>query len=89
MKKTMASYKIKSGDTLSKIASKFGTTVTAIQRANPTIIKNVNVIKAGVTIQIPTSETNSEKYSELVTTLKKCIADIENLDSFKRLEKLL
>lgn len=48
------SYKIKKGDTLSKIAKKYGTTVKAIQAANPDKIKNVNLIIAGDTIKIPT-----------------------------------
>ena len=46
-------YKIKSGDTLSKIAKKYGTTVKAIKEANPDKIKNVNKIYAGDTIKIP------------------------------------
>lgn len=47
-------YKIKKGDTLSKIAKTFGTTVKAIQEANPNKIKNVNKIYAGDIIKIPT-----------------------------------
>lgn len=47
-------YTIKKGDTLSKIARRFGTTVKAIQAANPNKIKNVNLIIAGDTIKIPT-----------------------------------
>ena len=46
-------YKIKSGDTLSKIAKKYGTTVKAIKEANPGKIKNVNKIYAGDVIRIP------------------------------------
>lgn len=46
-------YKIKKGDTLSKIAKSFGTTVKAIKDANPEKIKNVNKIYAGDTIKIP------------------------------------
>ena len=48
------SYKIKKGDTLTKIAKKYGTTVKAIQAANPNKIKDVNLIIAGDTIKIPT-----------------------------------
>lgn len=47
-------YKIKKGDTLSKIAKTFGTTVKAIKEANPDKIKNVNKIYSGDTIKIPT-----------------------------------
>lgn len=46
-------YKIKSGDTLTKIAKKYGTTVKAIKEENPDKIKNVNKIYAGDTIKIP------------------------------------
>ena len=45
-------YKIKKGDTLTKIAKKYGTTVKAIKALNPQI-KNVNLIIAGDTIKIP------------------------------------
>lgn len=51
---TYMTYRIKKGDTLSKIAKKFGTTVKAIKAANPDKIKNVNLIIAGDTIKIPT-----------------------------------
>ena len=47
-------YKIKKGDTLSKIAKKYGTTVKAIQALNKDKIKDVNLIIAGDTIKIPT-----------------------------------
>lgn len=43
-------YKIKSGDTLSGIAQKFGTTVSKLAQLNN--IKNVNLIYAGQTIKI-------------------------------------
>lgn len=46
-------YKIKKGDTLSKIAKKYGTTVKAIQALNKDKIKDVNLIIAGDTIKIP------------------------------------
>lgn len=46
-------YKIKKGDTLSKIAKKFGTTTKAIKAANPDKIKDVNKIYAGDIIKIP------------------------------------
>lgn len=43
-------YKVKSGDTLSEIAQKFGTTVSKLAQLNN--IKNVNLIYAGQTIKI-------------------------------------
>lgn len=45
-------YTIKSGDTLSKIAKSYGTTVEKIMAANP-YITNKNRIYAGKTLQIP------------------------------------
>jgi len=47
-------YKIKSGDTLSQIAKKQGTTIKKLMAANPSI-KNANQIKAGQSIKIPDS----------------------------------
>jgi lysozyme len=46
-------YKIKKGDTLGKIAKKYGTTTKALKVANPDKIKDVNKIYAGDTIKIP------------------------------------
>lgn len=46
-------YKIKKGDTLTKIAKQYKTTVKAIKALNPDKIKNVNLIIAGDTIKIP------------------------------------
>lgn len=45
-------YTIKAGDTLSKIAKKYGTTVEKLMAANP-YITNKNKIYAGKTLQIP------------------------------------
>ncbi len=45
-------YTVKLGDTLGSIAIKYGTTVSAIQRANN--IPNPNLIYAGMTLCIPT-----------------------------------
>jgi len=45
------SYKIKSGDTLSAIAAKNGTTVAALKKLNN--IKDVNKIRAGASLNMP------------------------------------
>lgn len=50
------SYKVKYGDTLSGIASKFNTTVSALMALNKTI-KNANVIYAGMTLVIKKATT--------------------------------
>ncbi len=52
-----SAYTIQPGDTLSGIASKYGTTVAAIQSANN--IKNADAINAGVTIRIPGGGTST------------------------------
>jgi LysM repeat protein len=44
-------YQIRRGDTLSALAVRFGTTVSALARANG--IANVNLIYAGASLQIP------------------------------------
>lgn len=49
------SYRVQRGDTLATIAAKNGTSVKAIAEANG--IKNVNKIREGMTISIPTNAT--------------------------------
>lgn len=56
-------YKVKSGDTLSQIAKRMGTTIKALMAANPNI-KDANKIRVGQTIKLPTKET---KGSEIAT----------------------
>jgi len=48
----MSTYRIRWGDTLSGIASRYGTSVSALMRANPQI-KNKNLIYAGKSLTIP------------------------------------
>ena len=82
-------YTVKSGDTLSGIAQKYGTTVGAIASTNG--IKNVNLIYPGQVLHIPVKEvqevkpTNNEVYNAFIT----CLGAIEALPEFKQLEKLL
>ncbi|WP_240358868.1 LysM peptidoglycan-binding domain-containing protein [Myxococcus vastator] len=45
------SYRIRSGDTLSALANRFGTSVSALAKANN--IKNPDLIYAGATLKIP------------------------------------
>lgn len=49
-------YTVKSGDTLSRIAKKYDTTVSAIQKLNPTLIKNVNLILTGWKVRVKITE---------------------------------
>jgi lysozyme len=45
-------YTVQRGDTLSGIAKKYGTTVSAIQKLNSSLIKNVNLIQVGWRIRV-------------------------------------
>ncbi|MCH4013796.1 MAG: LysM peptidoglycan-binding domain-containing protein [Solobacterium sp.] len=45
-------YTVRSGDTLSAIAQKYGTTASAIQKLNPALIRNVNRIHVGWKIRV-------------------------------------
>jgi LysM repeat protein len=51
-------YQIKSGDTLSGIASKYGTTLSALLKANPNIT-DPNKIYAGASLYLPTAQSAS------------------------------
>ncbi|MCL2559731.1 MAG: phage tail tip lysozyme [Turicibacter sp.] len=61
-------YTIKAGDTLSGIATKFGTTVAKLQSLNN--IQNANLIFAGQTIKIPTSTSTSSTTTPSTYTIK-------------------
>lgn len=82
----MAVYKVQAGDTLGKIAKKFNTTVSAIQIANRTLIKNVNDIKVGWVLNIPEGCVADTKFKK---ALNSCLDAIENLPEFQNLLKLL
>lgn len=80
-------YTIKAGDTLSKIANKYGCTVAEIKAKN-SIIKDVNKIQAGWTIEIPTKQTvitYTKDYASIGKQLEICLKEIEKLDSVKKL----
>lgn len=53
----MATYTVRSGDTLSAIASRYKTTVAALAKANN--IKNVNLIRVGQKLTVPDTFTPS------------------------------
>ena len=83
----MSAYEIKKGDTLSKIAERHGVTVAAIVNSNKGIITDPNKIAVGWVIHIP--DDKSTDTGAIGRALKKCLTEIEALDSFKELEKLL
>lgn len=55
----MSTYKIKSGDTLSRIAKRYNTSVSTLMGLNP-YIKNANLIYTGNTLKLP-GQTNTVK----------------------------
>ncbi len=59
----MASYKIKSGDTVSQIAKRMGVRVQDIVSANPNL-KDVNKIRVGQSLKIPAAKTGKNKGSQ-------------------------
>lgn len=62
----MSTYTIKSGDTLSGIASKYGTDVSTLMSLNP-YITNANLIYAGKTLNLPGAQTNTQPTQQPVT----------------------
>ncbi len=50
----MSAYRIRTGDTLSGIAHRYGTSVSSLMKSNPQI-KNANLIYAGRTLTVPGS----------------------------------
>ncbi len=62
----MKEYTIVSGDTLSEIAEKFGTTVSELAKLNN--IANPDLIYAGDTIKIPSNEDETKKEEEAAKT---------------------
>lgn len=65
----MATYKIKYGDTLSGIASKYNTSVNTLMSLNP-YITNANKIYAGNTLKLPGSTSSSNTNKTSTTTNK-------------------
>lgn len=88
----MATYKVKSGDTLSAIAIMYNTTVSEIQKANKTLISDPNRIDVGWVLTIPEHKTSNDEQvaqSEIVSLINQCMEDVENLPSYKKLAKLM
>ena len=67
--KIMATYKIKYGDTLSGIASKYNTSVNTLMNLNP-YITNANKIYAGDTLKLPGTSSSSSKSSSSSSSKK-------------------
>lgn len=77
-------YVVNKGDNLEKIANRYGVTVSDIQKANSSLIKDVNKIKVGWVLTIPEKSNDAFK-KQFETALK----DIEKLPSVKKLCEML
>ncbi len=82
----MKTYKVKAGDTLSKIAKTYGTTVQAIQAANEDKIRDVHVIQIGWELTIPN---RSKDFEAIGRQFDVALKDVQNLPSVKKLCELL
>lgn len=76
-------YVIQRGDTLLKIANRFGTTVADIMNANTGTIKNPDKIKAGSEIYIPGSQPS--EHEEIGKAFYECVSEVKNLPSYATL----
>lgn len=78
----MATYMVKKGDTLTKIAKAYGTTVSKLAKINA--IADINKIRVGQLLTLP-----EDSNEEIGKVFKKCLNDVENLDSYKKLVSML
>lgn len=80
----MANYVVRKGDTLSKIAEKYGTTVSKVASLNQ--IVDVNKIAVGQILALPSA---SKDFEAIGKQMEVCLTDIENLPSFQRFLKMI
>lgn len=78
----MSTYMVKKGDTLTKIAKAYGTTVSKLAKINA--IADVNKIRVGQLLTLP-----EDSNEEIGKQFKKCINDVENLESYKKLISMM
>lgn len=84
-------HTVKSKDTLSGIAKKYGTTIAAIMAANP-IIKNPNIIVDGWVLNIPSASggnTQKDRDAELGAAVRRLFKDVDKLAAAHRITELL
>ena len=77
-------HTVKAGETLSGIASKYGTTVEALVSTNG--IKNPNLINVGQILKIPAKPVTD---SDVIKAVNQCVEDIQALPSFKKFMELV
>lgn len=85
-------HTVKSGETLSEIALRYNTTIGAIRDANKDLVKNVNLIRVGWVLTIPTDDVTPSPTvtdSDLKKLLNEALNDIGCLASVKKLLSLL
>ena len=80
-------YKIKSGDTLSGIASKYNTTVNELMSLNP-YIKNANLIYAGKSLNLPTAQTTNNQTTNITPTPQVTPSPVVNTAPTKTTQEL-
>ena len=64
----MATYTVKSGDNLSKIASANGVSLAALEAANPQLSSNYNLIQIGSSVNLPSTNSSSTTTTPTTTT---------------------
>lgn len=82
----MTTYRIKKGDTLSGIARRYGTSVSALAKANH--LRNANVISAGRTLTIPGHSSASSFTPAKKTTRTHAAAPVKGGSGAKGSSKL-
>ena len=80
-------HTVKKGETLTSIAQKYGTTVSALHKANSRLIKNVNKITVGWVLKLPTN--GSKDYETIGKAFETALNDIRKLKSVQRLQTLI
>ncbi len=89
----MIKYTVKKGDTLSDIAEAYNVTVSAIVAANPTKIKNPNIIGVGWVLLIPSDSHEDpvevDADAAIGKAIRACLNAICELPEFKALEAVL
>lgn len=84
----MTTYTVKKGDTLSKIAKRFNTTVEKLQKSNPSLISDVNKISVGWVLNIST-QTETPIRCEQCEVFKQALLDINKLESVRKFSSMM